>query len=90
MVKTNGLCVNPGKTQKIKFGSNFSIGYFVFGTSVQFTNVCKYLGIFLMRNLLSNFTLNMCAKNSPNFVALSGKLGMFFLNSRCFASTKHM
>ena len=46
MVKTNGLCVNQGKTQKIKFGSKFSIGYFAFGSSVQFTNVCKYLGNF--------------------------------------------
>ena len=62
-LKTNGLCVNPGKTKKMKFGSNSSIDYFAFGTSAQNTNVCKYLGNFVIRNLLSNFTLNMCAKN---------------------------
>ena len=41
--KTNGLCVNPGKTQIMKFGNNFSKDYFAFGTTVQITNVCKYL-----------------------------------------------
>ena len=61
--KTNGLCVNPGKTQIMKFGDNFSKYYFAFGTTVQITNVCKYLGIFVDKKLLSNFTLNMSAKS---------------------------
>ena len=49
--KMNGLCVNPGKTQMMKFGSNFSKDYFAFGISVQTTNLCKYLGIFVDKNL---------------------------------------
>ena len=59
--KTNGLCVNPGKTQIIKFGNNFSKDYFTFGTTVQITNVCKYLGIFVDKKL--TFKLHLCAKN---------------------------
>ena len=41
----------------MKFGSNFSKDYFAFGTSVQTTNVCKYLGILVDKNL--TFKLNV-------------------------------
>ena len=51
----NGLCVNPGKTQIINFGKNFLKDYFVFGTTVQITNVCTNLGIFVDKKLTFNF-----------------------------------
>ena len=90
MVQTNGLCVNPGKTQIMKFGNKFSKDYFAFGTTEQITNVCKYLGIFVALKLTFKFHIEYVCKKLIKYVAFSGKLGLFFLNSRWFASTKHM
>ena len=53
--KTNRLCVNPGKTQIKKFGKNFSKVFLALGTTVQITNVCKCLGIFVDKKLTFKF-----------------------------------
>ena len=74
----------------MKFGYNFSKDYFAFGITVQITNVCKYLGIFADRKLTFKFHIEHVCKKLTKFSGIVGKLGMFFLNSRCFASTKHM
>ena len=57
--KTKGL-TNPTKNQIMKFGSNFSADYFSFGTSIQITNVCKYLGSFVDKYLTFKFHIEFC------------------------------
>ena len=76
--KTNGLCVNPGKTQIMKFGSNFSKDYFAFGTTVQITNVCKYLGIFVDMKLTSKFHIEHVCKKLTKFCGIVWKARYVF------------
>ena len=46
-----------------KFGRNFSKEHFAFGTSVQITNVCNYLGIFVDNKLAFKFHIEHVCKN---------------------------
>ena len=81
--KTNGLCVNPGKTQIMKFGKNFSKNYFAFGTTVQIANVRKYLGIFVDKKLSFKFHIEHVCKKLTKFCGIVWKARYVF-------STKHM
>ena len=76
--KTNGLCVNPGKTQIMKFGKNFSKDYFAFGTTVQITNVCKYLGIFVDKKLTFKFHIEHACKKLTKFCGIVWKARYVF------------
>ena len=71
--KINGLCVNPGKNQIMKFGSNFSKDYFALGTSVQITNVCNYLGFFIDEKLTFKFYIEHVCKKLTKFCGIVWK-----------------
>ena len=71
--KINGLSVSPGKTQIMKFGSNFSKEYFAFGTSVEITNVCKYLGFFIDEKLTFKFHIEHVCKKLTKFCGIVWK-----------------
>ena len=76
--KTNGLCVNLGKTQIMKFGNNFSKDYFAFGITVQITNVCKYLGIFVDKKLTFKFHFEHVCKKLTKFCGIVWKARYVF------------
>ena len=72
------LSVNPGKTQITKFGKNFSKYYFAFSTSVQITDVRKYLGIFDDKKLNFKFHIEQVCKKLNKFCGPLWKAGYFF------------
>ena len=76
--KTNVLCVNPGKIQIKKFSSNFSKDYFAFGSKVQITNVCKYLGIFVDMKLTFKFHVEHVCKKLTKFCGIVWKARYVF------------
>ena len=76
--RTNGLCVNPGKTQIMKFGNNFSKDYFAFRTTVQITNVCKYLGIFVDKKITFKFHIEHDCKKLTKFCGIVWKARYVF------------
>ena len=76
--KTNGLCVSPGKTQIMKFGKNFSKDFFDFGTTVQITNLCKYLGIFVDKKLTFKFHIEDVCKKLTKFCGIVWKARFVF------------
>ena len=71
----NGLCVNPDKTQIMKFGNNFSKEYFAFGTTVQITNVCKY---FVDKKLTFKFHIEHVCKKLTKFCGIVWKARYVF------------
>ena len=77
-LKTNGHCVNPGKTQIMKVERSFSKDYFAFGTSVQITNVCKYLGFFVDKNLTFRFHIEHVGKKLFKFCGIVWKARYIF------------
>ena len=63
---------------KMKFGNNFSKDYFAFGTTVQITNVCKYLGIFVDKKLTFKFHIEHVCKKLTKFCGIVWKARYVF------------
>ena len=62
----------------MKFGKNFSKDYFAFGTTVQITNRCKYLGIFVDRKLVFKFHIEHVCKKLTKFCGIFWKARYVF------------
>ena len=62
----------------MKFGNNFSKDYFAFGTTVQITKVCKYLGVFVDRKFTFNFYIEPVCKKLTKFCGIVWKARYVF------------
>ena len=62
----------------MKFGNNSSKDYFVFGTTVQITKVCKCLGIFVDKKLTFKFYIEHVCKKLTKFCGIVWKARYVF------------